>query len=53
MNRQVVGFIGAAALGLGVFMPLVSMPIVGTINYFNNGRGDGIIVLCWLWSQPC
>jgi hypothetical protein len=45
MNRQVVGFIGAAALGLGVFMPLVSMPIVGTINYFNNGRGDGIIVL--------
>jgi hypothetical protein len=26
-------------------MPIVSLPIVGSINYIYNGRGDGIFVL--------
>jgi hypothetical protein len=26
-------------------MPIVKLPIVGELNYFNNGRGDGIFVL--------
>jgi hypothetical protein len=26
-------------------MPIVSLPIVGSINYIHNGRSDGIIVL--------
>lgn len=26
-------------------MPLIKFPIVGDINYFNNGKGDGVIVL--------
>jgi HEAT repeat protein len=30
---------------VGVFAPIVSIPIVGTLNYFHNGRGDGVIAL--------
>ena len=30
---------------IGVFMPIVSFPIVGSINYIYNGRGDGVLVL--------
>jgi hypothetical protein len=44
-KRQTIGLVGTAVLTLGVFVPLVSMPIVGSINYFNNGNGDGVIVL--------
>ncbi len=44
-KRYVTGLAGAAALAIGVFVPLVSMPIVGSLTYFNNGSGDGVIVL--------
>jgi hypothetical protein len=47
MNRQTLGFIGAAVLFVGVFMPILSLPLVGSINYFQNGNGDGAIVLCF------
>jgi hypothetical protein len=30
---------------LGAFLPIVSLPIVGTVNYFNNGQGDGIFIV--------
>jgi HEAT repeat protein len=30
---------------LGVFLPLVSVPILGNINYIRSGHGDGILVL--------
>jgi hypothetical protein len=42
---QIVGFAGSAILLVGCFLPLVHLPIVGSINYVYNGRGDGIIVL--------
>jgi hypothetical protein len=45
MNRTVVGLAGAGALALGVFVPVVSMPVVGSINYFRNGEGDGVVIL--------
>jgi hypothetical protein len=32
-------------LFLGVFAPIVSAPIIGNINYFQNGKGDGVIIL--------
>jgi hypothetical protein len=38
-------FLGSALLFLGVFLPIVKLPIVGDLNYFANGRGDGVIVL--------
>lgn len=40
-----LGICGAAVLLLGVFAPIVRVPIVGSINYFQNGHGDGVIVL--------
>ena len=43
--NQVLGLIGSAMLLLGVFMPIISVPIFGSINYFRNGEGDGVFVL--------
>lgn len=45
MNRQTVGFVGSALLVVGVFMPMISLPILGSMNYFQNGEGDGTFVL--------
>jgi Ca2+/Na+ antiporter len=44
-NRQLLGILGSAILFIGVFMPIVKLPVVGEMNYFHNGRGDGVIVL--------
>ncbi len=44
-KKQKVGLIGSAMLFLGVFTPIVHLPIVGDLNYFRNGQGDGVIVL--------
>lgn len=44
-TRLLLGLIGSITLFIGVFAPIVSMPIVGSINYFQNGKGDGVIVL--------
>lgn len=44
-TKQILGLIGSAVLFLGVFAPIVSIPIMGNMNYFQNGKGDGIIVL--------
>lgn len=46
MNTQkILGLSGSAVLALGAFVPIVSLPIVGSINYFNNGQGDGIFIV--------
>jgi hypothetical protein len=42
---MILGIVGSLVLVLGVFSPLISHPIMGTINYFHNGKGDGVIVL--------
>ena len=34
--RQIVGLTGAIVLFVGVFTPIVSIPTVGYINYFQN-----------------
>ena len=44
-KKQMFGIIGSVFLIVGVFMPIVSVPIVGSINYFMNGKGDGVVVL--------
>ena len=44
-KKQTLGLIGSVILFIGVFTPLVSLPLVGSINYFMNGKGDGTIIL--------
>ncbi len=44
-RRQLFAIIGCFVLTIGVFAPLVSMPFMGSLNYFKNGRGDGVFVL--------
>jgi len=40
-NRQLVGLTGSVILFVGVFTPIMSVPIVGSLNYFQNGKGAG------------
>lgn len=42
---MLLGILGAITLLVGIFLPLVTVPIVGQINYFRNGQGDGVIIL--------
>jgi hypothetical protein len=44
-TKQLLGLIGSAILFIGVFTPILSIPIMGDINYFQNGEGDGTIIL--------
>lgn len=44
-RKQMLGLIGSLILFVGVFTPIISLPIVGSMNYFQNGKGDGVIVL--------
>jgi len=44
-TKQLLGLIGSIVLFIGVFTPIVSVPIMGNMNYFQNGKGDGTIVL--------
>lgn len=44
-DNKTLALVGAALLFVGVFMPILSVPIVGSVNYFMNGKGDGTIVL--------
>ena len=45
ISKHQLGLLGSIILTIGVFMPIVSFPIVGSINYIYNGRGDGLLVL--------
>lgn len=44
-QRQMVGLVGAAVLAIGVFVPLLSGPFGMNLNYFANGKGDGVFML--------
>lgn len=44
-TKQLLGLIGSIVLFIGVFMPAVSVPIMGNMNYLQNGEVDGTIVL--------
>jgi len=43
--KRRLGVTGSALLSVGVFCPIVSLPIVGKMNYFDNGEGGGTIIL--------
>lgn len=44
-TKQLLGVIGSVILFVGVFSPVVSAPFTGDMNYFRNGKPEGIIVL--------
>ena len=44
-HRKTVGLLGSAMLLLGSLCPIVSLPVVGSINYVHNGRGDGLLII--------
>jgi hypothetical protein len=43
--RLTFGLIGTLLLFCGVFAPFMRLPIVGGVDYFRGGEGDGVIVL--------
>jgi len=43
--KQGVGILGAGVILVGSFLPLVSVPLYGSMNYFRNGKGDGVVVV--------
>ena len=40
-----LGLIGCALLLTGVFVPIVNVPLIGGMNYFQNGKGDGVFII--------
>lgn len=40
-----LGVVGSVVLFIGVFSPVISVPIIGNVNLFQNGSGIGIVVL--------
>lgn len=43
--KTTLGLIGSMILFVGVFTPIVSMPLVGSMNYFQNGKGGGVLIM--------
>jgi len=43
--RKKLALGGSVLMIVGVFMPIVQIPIVGSLDYFRNGKGDGVVVL--------
>jgi hypothetical protein len=42
---QLMGFVGIAITILGIFSPILTAPVVGTVNYFKNGSEEAIILI--------
>lgn len=42
---QLMGFVGVAITILGIFSPILTAPVVGTVNYFKNGSEEAIILI--------
>jgi tetratricopeptide (TPR) repeat protein len=40
-----IGLCGALTLAIGTFLPFISLPIIGDMNYFNNGYGEGVPIV--------
>ena len=44
-TKQILGFIGSIILFIGVFTPVLNIPIMGNTTYFQIGKSVGTIVL--------
>ena len=43
--RIKLGVISALVIVFGCFAPLITLPVMGSVNYIYNGRGDGVLAL--------
>jgi len=41
------GIVGSILLAVGPFLPFVSVPLLGSLNYFSGGSGDGIFIIAF------
>lgn len=44
-RSQLILLVLSCVLAISVFMPVITIPFLGTVSYFRNGKGDGMIVL--------
>lgn len=44
-ESRTIAFIGAALLIFGVFLPLFSVPLFGSVTYFENSRGAAFVLI--------
>ena len=45
MNRQLINILGAVCVIIGVFSPLYTVPIIGSIGYAIQFQGEGYIMV--------
>lgn len=45
MDNKSIAIAGSGTLFIGVFVPVVSLPLVGNMNFFANGKGDGVLLI--------
>ncbi len=45
VKKQILGIIGAIFLLVGVFAPMVKIPLAGTISFFENNKFTGILIV--------
>ena len=44
-NKQILGIVGAVLLIAGIFLPLVKIPILGGVSFYDNNQAEAIIVI--------
>jgi len=44
-NTKNLGLLGAGLVAVGVFLPVVSMPLVGSVSFIGNAHGGGLLTL--------
>lgn len=45
-KRLVLGLGASICMLVGALCPVATLPIVGSITYVSNGRGDGVFIVC-------
>lgn len=45
IKKQALGIIGAILLLIGVFAPMIKIPILGTMSFFDNNKLAGILIV--------
>jgi len=44
-DGRIIGLVGAFLLFLGPFMPVIRVPLLGTMDYVRGGSGDGMFLV--------